>query len=126
MRARDGDGGGYSLSRLARTITRSRMLVDGARSGAVPVGTSVALQLNVTQEVNGPATFTVERFDPLAGWLFDTRFTPRVRGGLASVSFRPPSVGRWRVSGEYLGTRTASASRGGTASFRVTEPPTDG
>ena len=126
VRARDGDGGGYSLSRLARTITRSRMLVDGARSGAVPVGTSVALQLNVTQEVNGPATFTVERFDPLAGWLFDTRFTPRVRGGLASVSFRPPSVGRWRVSGEYLGTRTASASGGGTATFRVTEPPTDG
>ena len=88
VRARNGDGGGYTLSRLARTITRSRMLVDGARSGALPAGGSAALQLRVSQEVDGPATFTVERFDPLAGWLFDTRFTPRVRGGLAEVLFR--------------------------------------
>ncbi len=126
VRARNGDGGGYTLSRLARTITRSRMLVDGARSGALPAGGSAALQLRVSQQVDGPATFTVERFDPLAGWLFDTRFTPRVRGGLAEVLFRPPTVGRWRVTGSFDGTRIASASEGGTAHFRVTEPPTDG
>ena len=125
VRARNGDGGDYTLSRLARTITSSRMLVDGARDTTLPEGGSVALQLRVSQQVDGPATFTVERFDPLAGWLFDSRFGPRVRGGLAEVLFRPPTVGRWRVTGSYDGTRIASASEGGTAQFRVTEPPTD-
>ena len=125
VRPRNGDDGGYTLSRLARTITAARMLVDGARQRTVPTGGSVALQLRVSQEVSGPATFTVERFDPLAGWLFDRRFEPRMTGGLAEVLFRPPSVGRWRVSGTFDGTRIASASDGGSARFRVAEPPTD-
>ena len=126
VRARNGDGGGYTLSRLTRTITASRTLVDGARATSVPAGGSVGLELRVSQGVDGPATLVVERFDPLAGWLFHSRFNPRVRGGLATVAFRPPSVGRWRVTGAFDGTRIASESRGGTASFRVTEPPTDG
>ena len=126
VRARNGDGGDYTLSRLARTITSSRMLADGARDTTLPEGGSVALQLRVSEQVDGPATFTVERFDPLAGWLFDSHFGPRVRGGLAQVLFRPPTVGRWRVTGSFDGTRIASASEGGTAEFRVTEPPTDG
>ena len=125
VRPRNGDDGGYTLSRLARTITSARMLVDGARHRALPSGGSVALQLRVSQQVSGPATLTIERFDPLAGWLFDRRFEPRVTGGLAEVLFQPPSVGRWRVSGTFDGTRIASASDGGTARFRVTEPPTD-
>ncbi|MEZ0291249.1 MAG: hypothetical protein ACAH82_01855 [Solirubrobacteraceae bacterium] len=126
VRARNGDGGDYTVSRLARTITSSRMLADGARDTTLPEGGSVALQLRVSEQVDGPATFTVERFDPLAGWLFDSHFGPRVRGGLAQVMFRPPTVGRWRVTGSFDGTRIASASEGGTAEFRVTEPPTDG
>jgi hypothetical protein len=47
-------------------------------------------------------------------------------GGRAAVSFRPPSVGRWRVTGLYEGTRRVSPSNGGTAEFSVTEPVTDG
>jgi hypothetical protein len=64
----------------------------------------------------------VERFDPLAGWLFDARFHPSVNAGLAVVDFRRPAIGRWRVSGAFDGTRIASASNGGTAFFRVEEP----
>jgi hypothetical protein len=45
-----------------------------------------------------------------------------VAGGAATVAFRPPSVGRWRVTGDYDGTRTSSPSPGGTARFRVQEP----
>ena len=121
VRARDGADGSYTLSRLARTITRSRTLVDGQRSATVPPGRSVALSLRVTPDVAGRARMVVERFDPLAGWLFDARFRPRVSGGSASVAFRPPSVGLWRVTAEFLGTRIASPSRGGTAGFRVEE-----
>ena len=62
VRARNGDGGDYTLSRLARTITSSRMLADGARDTTLPEGGSVALQLRVSEQVDGPATFTVERF----------------------------------------------------------------
>jgi hypothetical protein len=126
VRARNGDGGTYVLSRLARTITRSRTLADGQRSATVSSGSSTELSLVVSPGVDGRATLLVERFDPIAGWLFHSRYHPRVSGGRASVAFRPPSVGRWRVTAGFDGTRRASASAGGTAGFRVSEPVTDG
>jgi hypothetical protein len=125
VRARNGDGGGYVLSRLARTITRSRTLAGGERSATVPAGGSIQLSVGVSPGVGGRATLLVERFDPIAGWLFDARFHPRVSGGRATIGFRPSSVGRWRVTGAFDGTRRASPSAGGTAHFRVTEPVTD-
>jgi hypothetical protein len=45
-----------------------------------------------------------------------------VSGTAATVAFRPPFVGRWRVTGDYDGTRTSSPSNGGTARFTVQEP----
>jgi hypothetical protein len=126
VRARDGDGGRYVLARLARTITSSTTLAGAKRSSSVPSGAAINLSLRVSPAVDGRATLLVERFDPLAGWLFDATFHPRLAGGLASVSFRPRAVGRWRVSGGFDGTRRASPSDGGTATFTVTEPVTDG
>jgi hypothetical protein len=122
VRARDGDHGSYVLSRLARTITCARMLVDGARRTTVAPGDTVALALRVTPTVSGQANLLVERYDPLAGWLFHSRHRPRVSGTAATVAFRPPFVGRWRVTGAYEGTRASSPSHGGTAHFRVLEP----
>jgi hypothetical protein len=122
VRARDGANGRYVLSRLARTITRSRMLVDGARGATVAPGETVALTLRVTPAVTGRASVLIERYDPLAGWLFHSRHNPRVSGTAATVPFRPPSVGRWRATGEYEGTRVTSPSSGGTDRFRVLEP----
>ena len=62
-------------SRASRARSRARACWSTAPAhGALPAGGSVALQLRVSQQVDGPATFTVERFDPLAGWLFDPRF----------------------------------------------------
>jgi hypothetical protein len=112
------------LSRLARTITRSTMLVDGQRSTTLAPGGRVDLTLRVTPSVPGRATMVVERYDPLAGWLFHSRHRASVQGTGATVGFTPPSVGRWRVSGEYEGTRKTSPSTGGTASFHVLEPIT--
>jgi hypothetical protein len=125
VRARDGAAGSYALRRLARAVTHSRMLVDGGRSTTVAPGGAVTLDLTVTPAVSGRAALVIERFDPLAGWLFDARLHPRLSGGSATVSFRPPTVGRWRVTGAFDGTRHASPSNGGTATFTVNEPVTD-
>ena len=122
VRARNGADGSYRLSRLARTITRSRMRVNGAGGATVAPGATVDLTQRVTPAVAGAATLVVERFDPIGGWLFDAGFHPRVSGGAATVAFRPASVGRWRVTGSFDGTRTASASQGGAAFFNVQEP----
>ena len=121
VRAVDGADGRYTLRRVTRTITRSRMLVDGGSTASIAPGGNVALSLAVSPAVEGRATLLVERFDPLAGWLFDARLRPAVNGGRASVSFHPPRVGRWRVTGAFDGTRHASPSEGGTARFRVQE-----
>ena len=125
VRARDGAHGGYVLSRLARVITRARMLVDGRRSTTASPAETVQLALEVTPDVSGRASLLVERHDPLAGWLFHSRHHPRVSGSAATVAFRPPFVGRWRVTGDYDGTRTTSPSSGGTARFSVLEPLED-
>ena len=122
VHARDGDRGSYVLSRLARTITRATMLVAGQRSASAAPGATLALTLRVTPAVSGRASLLVERYDPLAGWLFHSRHAPRVSGTAATVAFRPPFVGRWRVTGEYDGTRTSSPSHGGVARFNVREP----
>jgi hypothetical protein len=120
--ARDGANGRYVLSRLARVITSARTLVDGRHGAAVAPGAAVALALQVRPAVTGPATLVVERYDPLAGWLFHSRFRGHVSGTGMTVPFLPPSVGRWRVTGSYDGTRKSSPSDGGTARFTVVEP----
>ena len=93
--------------------------------GTIPPGSAVGLTLAVTPAVDGPATMRVERFDPLVGWLFQTTLRPPVRGGRAGVSYQPPAVGRWRVTGSFDGTRTAAPSDGGTVHVRVEEPLED-
>jgi hypothetical protein len=123
VRARDGANGRYTLRRLARDITRARTLVDGRRSTTVGPGRTVTVALDVAPDVSGGrATLLLQRFDPLAGWLFHARHRPVVRNGRAAIAFRPPSIGRWRVRGTYDGTRLAAPSNGGTARFTLHEP----
>src|SRR5215207_8979422 len=93
VRAGDGAHGKYVLSRLARTITRSSVLVDGDRSATVAPGSTVALTLRVTPTVNGRAIMLIERYDPLSGWLFHSRHRRHVSNTGATVSFRPPFIG---------------------------------
>jgi hypothetical protein len=122
VRANDGAAGRYTLRRLARTITHSRMLVDGARSATVGPGQGATLDLAVSPPVAGRAALLIERFDPLAGWLYFSSPRPAVIAGHGRLRFVAPSVGRWRISGEYLGTRTAAPSPGGTVRLNVEEP----
>ena len=125
IRARDGAVGSYRLHRLARTITHARMLVNGGRRATVGPGTAVTLDLAVAPAVAGRARLVIERFDPLAGWLFYSSQRPAVAGGHGRLRFVPPAVGRWRVTGEFLGTRVAAPSEGGTVRLTVAEPLED-
>ena len=122
IRSRQGADGRYTLSRLTRVITSTRVLVDGERDTEVRPGRTVAIGVRVTPGESGPVTVDVERFDPLAGWQFHTRFRRRAVGGTATIAFTPPSVGRWRVRATYDGTRTAAPSGPSVASFTVAEP----
>jgi hypothetical protein len=122
IRARRGAAGRYTLRRVVRTITHSRMLVDGGRSATIGPGGAVTLDLAVSPPVSGRAALLIERFDPLAGWLFHSRARRSVSGGHARLHWAPPTIGRWRVSGEFLGTRRAAPSRGGTVHVKVEEP----
>jgi hypothetical protein len=122
VRARHGAAGRYALRRVVRTITHARMLVDGARGATVGPGRAVTLDLVVSPPVPGHAALLIERFDPLAGWLFNRRVVPSVIGGHGRLHWLPPTIGRWRVSGEFLGTRHAAPSDGGTVHVKVEEP----
>jgi hypothetical protein len=122
--ALDGADGAYTLRRHARAITTARTLVDGRHTAYVPPGRNVSLSLQVSPAVSGPSTMLVERFDPIEGWLFAARFHPTVVAGRATVSYHPSGLGRWRVTAEFDGTKAASASEGGTATWFVVEPLT--
>jgi hypothetical protein len=122
VRSRSGADGRYTLSRLTRVITSTRVLVDGERNAQVRPGRTVAIGVRVAPGESGPVTVDVERFDPLAGWQFHTRLQRRAAGGSATIAFAPPSVGRWRVRATYDGTRTAAPSGPSVASFTVAEP----
>jgi hypothetical protein len=122
VRSRSGADGRYTLSRLTRVITRTRVLVDGERDADLPPGRTAAIGVSVAPGASGPVTVDVERFDPLAGWQFHSRFKRRAQGGSATIPFTPPSVGRWRVRATFDGTRIAAPSGPSVASFTVAEP----
>ena len=91
--------------------------------GAVVAGAAVRIAVHVKPAVAGPVRVTIERFDPFAGWQFYRRVSVVASGGTATVAFTPPSVGRWRASAEYRGTRLAAPSETGLARVLVASPP---
>jgi hypothetical protein len=117
VRAEGGSGGRYTLRRASRTITTSRIEVQGKRVAQVSPGTSVRVAVVTKPAVSGPVTITVERFDPLSGW----RFFKRYHSG-GSVTFTPPAVGKYRFSGSFDGTRGAAPSDTGFARLTVAGP----
>jgi hypothetical protein len=60
----------------------------------------------------------VERFDPLAGWLFADQFALRAAGGRAGTTFR--GLQSWyRATAQFNGTRDAAASASRTVQFHL-------
>ena len=113
--------GKYTLHRVSRTLTRSSVRFNGRKSATVSPGSSVRIGLQVTNSVSGPGVLLLERLDPIDGWQFVRRYRVSVSGGSATVAFTP-QVGRYRVTGEFLGTRIAAPSDGGRATMRVQGP----
>ena len=112
----------YTLRRISRTITRSRITINGARRARSQPGAAVQIGVAVTPAVAGTVRIDIERFDPLAGWQFVRRvFTPAINGR-ASISFVPPAVGRYRVRGLFLRTLKATASETKLAHLLVASP----
>jgi hypothetical protein len=122
VRANKGIAGRYTLTRISRTITSTSVRIRGRRSAEASPGSAVSLSARVAPGASGPVTFVVERFDPLAGWQFLRRFHTRASGGGVSVSFLPPSVGRYRARASFAGTRVASPSDSGYARLLVAGP----
>lgn len=117
--------GKYTLKRVSRTITRASLSFNGRRSSTIGPGSSAQLTLRVRPAVAGPSLISVERFDPIDGWQFLRRYRTGVTGGTATVSFTPPSVGRYRAFGEFKGTPTAAPDDTGVARLRVQGPLVD-
>jgi hypothetical protein len=113
---------GYRLSRISRTITRSRLTINGTRHAQAGPGEAVRVAVSVTPAVSGTVRLDIERFDPLAGWQFYRRLHTHASSGRASVSFVPPSVGRYRVRGLFMRTRSATASATNVATLLVASP----
>lgn len=111
--------GRYALRLSLKTITRATLLVNGRHVATIGPGTAARLSLRVRPAVSGPSLITVERFDPIAGWQFLRTFRPTVRHGSARVRFTPPSIGRYRASAQYLGTRDAAPTTTGIARLLV-------
>jgi hypothetical protein len=122
VRARDHARGAYTLRRISRTITRTRIAIAGRTHARIAPGRPTIVSATVSPAVSGPVSVVVERFDPLAGWQFLRRFATRAVGGRASIAWRPPSVGRFRARAHFAGTRGAAASDSGLATLHVAAP----
>jgi hypothetical protein len=122
VRTRNQASGRYTLRRVARTITRTSVTIDGERSAQAPPGRALRVGARVDPGASGPVTFTIERFDPLAGWQFHSQVRAAARGGSATTTFLPPHAGRWRATAQFVGTRAFAPSDAGYASVLVAPP----
>jgi hypothetical protein len=122
VRALGRTGGSYRLSLLIREITKTTATIDGTDKATSIPGRWVSLGAIVTPAaaVGGPITLQLDRFDPMEGWQFVRLFHASVgSGGRVSVSWRPPTLGHWRLRATFGGSRSASQSRSGYAHLVV-------
>jgi hypothetical protein len=112
-------GGRYRLSLRLRDVTSTSVLVSGRSSAEISPGGSVALSCLVSPSARGRVELQIDRFDPLTGWHFHRLV--RTWAG-ASVSWRPPAAGRWRVRARFRGSSRSAPSRSGYAHILVARP----
>jgi hypothetical protein len=114
---RGASAGAFTLERESRTITRTAVYFVGARAhrgrASTPTGRATPIHVRVSPTATGLVTVDVERFDPVFGWQFYRQLRAPLSGGVASIPFTPPAVGRWRVDARYAGSRISSPSRVG-------------
>ena len=104
---RDATAGNFTLVRESRTITSTALSFTTVK--AMP-GQELGIDVKISPAASGPVTVEIERFDPVFGWQFYREAHAFVSEGVATISFTPPNVGRWRANASYAGSRTASPS----------------
>jgi hypothetical protein len=112
-------GGRYRVSLRLRDVTSTSVIVSGRSSAEISPGASVALSCLVSPSAGGRVELQIDRFDPLTGWHFHRLV--RTWAG-ASVSWRPPAAGRWRVRARFRGSSRSAPSRSGYAHILVARP----
>jgi hypothetical protein len=113
-------GGRYRLALRLRDVTSTTVLVSGTHSAEVAPGSAVSISCLVSPAASGgQVELQIDRFDTLTGWQFYRVI--RVAVG-ATVSWRPPAAGRWRIRARFLGTSGSSPSRSGYAHLVVAKP----
>jgi hypothetical protein len=112
--------GVYRLTLRLRGLTSTSVLVSGTSSGEVAPGTTVSISCAISPATSGGRIeIQIDRFDTLTGWEFYRVI--RVPVG-ATVSWRPPAAGRWRIKARFLGTPESAPSRSGYAYLLVAKP----
>ena len=122
VRARRGEGGRYTLRRVSRTITRTKITLGGRGRSSVRPGRTVPIAVRVSPAESGPVSILVYRFDPIEGWRFSQRFRRTARNGRAAAPLRLGEPGRWRAQAVFQGTRAASESTSGFAFITAQAP----
>jgi hypothetical protein len=123
VRAARGAGGKYTLTRVSRTITRTRTRLDGKRSETVAPGRTVSVQVAILPGTRGPVVVHEQRYDPVFGWQFVRTYHVRTSSnGTRTIAFHPPDVGRYRFRTDFNGTRGSSPSGSRYATLRVQGP----
>ena len=112
-------GGRYRLSLRLRDVTSTSVLVSGRSSAEIGPGSSLTISCLVSPSASGRVELQIDRFDPLTGWHFHRLV--RTSAG-ASVSWRPPAAGRWRVRARFRGSSRSAPSRSGYAHILVARP----
>jgi hypothetical protein len=114
VRAVTGSRGSYRISLLIRAITQTQTLVGGSRTATLAPGQTANVEVHVTPAAAGQVSIYIERFLPLDGWVFSRRVILQTSAdGVARLSWRAPTLGRWRMRSFFRGTVTASPSSSG-------------
>ncbi|MGH2959624.1 MAG: hypothetical protein ACRDKE_08465 [Solirubrobacterales bacterium] len=109
--ARDGAAGKYTLRRNFRTITHTTLTFNGSRYALTSKGQSVTLSAIVAPAGRGRLEITLQRKDPLHGWLYMRTYKGSGLNGGRTVSFTPPAIGEYRARAVFKGSRSANPSR---------------
>jgi hypothetical protein len=108
----------YALALVVRQLTRTTLSLASSELGQ---GATATFTIATTPRPDeGWIELQIDRFDPLGGWQFNRMIRVRAPGG--SVSWTPPSLGRWRARATYLGTLRFSPSRSDYVHLLVANP----
>lgn len=123
VRARGAGGAG----RYALTLhVRSGIVAEIVQPrGSVWPGSTAYVSLRLIGQGStsgGSVEWRIERYDPLQGWVYATTVTSTAGHGWASLSWRPPVEGRWRVRAQFLGTDSTNRSRSSYGYVTVERP----